>query len=169
MDEESLKGYNLVNALNSKNKRFNQILKIGITAGKVNYFGKEEWNLIKSIKCPDKSDYLESFYEVFQNGLNIRNSGRTILDFSYLFDDFDIITGDNCYLSNTYGYKIHEHTWLELDNKIYDTTLLLVIDISLKDLFGYVSINNYSSAELQTSKIYQVNKRFARGRLLKKR
>ena len=55
---------------------------------------------------------------------------------------------------------LEQPTWLETPTSIIDTSLMLVIDKSIKDEIGYIEEQRVTHLQLLTSKNYQARKDF---------
>ena len=59
------------------------------------------------------------------------------------------------------------HCWLETNDTIIDTSLMLVIDKSLKDEIGYIEEQRLTPFDLAMSPRYQARKEFVNDRNIK--
>ena len=59
------------------------------------------------------------------------------------------------------------HAWIETKDEIIDTSLMLVIDKSLKDKFGYIEENRLTASKLRQDPYYQRRKEFTNDQSLK--
>lgn len=124
-------------------------------------FDKELWHKISNTDV----FFLRDFTEVFEEGLNIGTCGLTTRYLSFLFDDFQIVTGKCEFLKGTKGAQNGEHTWLESGSQIYDTTLLFKMDKEIGyNLFGYASEEIETSQELLKNQMYVLQRRIAKNR-----
>ena len=56
------------------------------------------------------------------------------------------------------------HCWLETPNSIIDTSLMLVIDKSIKNYFGYIEEQRLTCSQLARMPLYQARKEFVNDR-----
>ena len=83
------------------------------------------------------------------------------IELSYSYNDVDIVSGTMAFLKGTLNAeKEGGHAWLEDKDTIIDTSLMLVIDKSLKKEFGYFEEQRLTSSMLLASKQYQTRKQF---------
>jgi hypothetical protein len=127
-------GDSLKNELIKTNKKIKDLIDMYEGENLVFDFGPEEWDKISSQNFPDLKG---GFMEVFEKGINIGNCGGTVKRFSYSYDNVDIVIGELPILKGTVGSPEGGHVWLEDNQYIYDTSLLLKIDKRIKDEFGY--------------------------------
>ena len=117
------------------------------------------------------SPYIEmkTFEDMFLLGLNIGNCGGASRQLSYSYDDVDIVSGILPMLKGTLNAeKEGGHIWLETRDKIIDTTLMLIIDKSLKQELGYIEQERLTSDKLKTMQNYQARKEFTNDPSIKK-
>ena len=92
---------------------------------------------------------------------NIGNCVGASRQLSYSYNDVDIVSGILPLIKGTRNAeKFGGHCWLENDKYIIDTSLMLVIDKSLKDRFGYIEEQRITKSELRKSQSYQSRKDF---------
>lgn len=106
---------------------------------------------------------------MFVLGYNMGNCVGASRQLSYSYSDVDIVSGRLPILKGTLNApKEGGHCWLETSISIIDTSLMLVIDKSLKSDIGYIEEMRLTSSELMRSPSYQVRKEFVNDKDLKK-
>ena len=104
---------------------------------------------------------MKEFVDMFLLGYNIGNCVGASRQLSYSFNDVDIVSGVLPIIKGTLNAeKEGGHCWLENDCFIIDTSLMLVIDKSLRDDFGYIEENRITKESLRKSQVYQARKDF---------
>lgn len=89
-------------------------------------------------------------------------------DLSYSYDDVDIVSGVLPILKGTRNAeKEGGHCWLETPTTIIDTTLMLVMDKSLKEKIGYIEEVRIKDSQLRNSSTYQSRKNFVNDRSIR--
>ena len=107
---------------------------------------------------------------MFLMGYNIGNCVGITRQLSYSYDECDIVSGILPLLKGTLNAReLGGHTWLEVGNSIIDTSLMLVIDKSLKDVLGYKEEERLTSFNLKQNMIYQKRKEFVNDENLKRK
>lgn len=160
--DTSIKGYDLFWHFYNNNAEFKKIIDEGMESGKIRFFNETEWEKIESQNFSynlKKDDVvIDTFIKVFESGYNIGFCARCSKLLSYSYNDVDIVNGYFPLLKGTLNSPTGKHTWLENYNSIIDTTLLLVIDKSLKEKLGYSDLFRTTSFDLNSDHIYQVEK-----------
>lgn len=153
------KAFSLYFKLYNENKDFREL--IDRNKDKIRLFNDSEWNKIKSQNYAPNIDGVDDFYDMFYKGYNIGNCVNMTIELSYSYNDVDIVSGTMAFLKGTLNAeKEGGHAWLEDKDTIIDTSLMLVIDKSLKKEFGYFEEQRLTSSMLLASKQYQTRKQF---------
>jgi len=165
------KAYEELNRLCLENINFKNLVEENIKNGKVRFFGNEEWMRIKKQNyislIPD--DKVKDFSDVFKNGYNIGDCVNVSLQLSYSYDDVDIVSGILPILKGSRNATlVGGHRWLENSKEIIDTTLMLIIDKSLKKDFGYIEEGRISSFTLRRMHNYMARKEFVNDSSIKR-
>ena len=106
---------------------------------------------------------------MFSLGYNIGNCVGAAMQLSYSYYDVDIVSGILPILKGTKNAeKEGGHCWLENEREIIDTSLLLVIDKSLKSEFGYIEEQRRTSKELGGNDRYIARRDFTNNPELKR-
>lgn len=149
------KCFNLLKELLEQNNQFRSIVQRGIELGKVRGFDEELWSDIYCINVPK----YHSFEDIFSLGYNIGTCTTTSTYLSYIFNYCEICGGTVSFLKGTNNSPDGRHTWVSHDNKIIDTSLMLIIDDDYLKEFGYVMENHYNPNQ---SPYYDYSRDFAR-------
>jgi len=155
-----IKGYDLLKDLCNNNNTLKQIILKGFEEGTIRFFNENEWNKIDSQNFVSPTKNAKNFIDIFLLGLNIGSCVYTSKQLSYSFDDVDLVSGIVPFLKGTKNSPNGGHAWLENNSSIIDTSLLLVIDKSLKNDLGYIEECRISSEVLANNSIYQARKKF---------
>ena len=98
---------------------------------------------------------------MFILGYNVGNCVGTSRQLSYSYNNVDIVSGILPILKGTLNAeKEGGHCWLETRTSIIDTSLMLVIDKTIKSEIGYIEEQRVTHLQLLTSKSYQARKDF---------
>ena len=155
------KCYELLKHLIKTNTAFRTTYIENIKTRKIRLFNEEEWTKINNQNFTSLVPGLNEFSDMFKLGYNIGNCVGTARQLSYSYDDVDIVSGTLPILKGTLNAeKEGGHCWLETADYIIDTSLMLVIDKSLKQELGYNEEQRLTSFRLQTNAIYQSRKEF---------
>lgn len=156
-----IKGYNLFIELYNNNCNFKNIIFKGFRENKIRFFNEEEWNKINSQNYISPTPLVNDFKDVFITGLNIGDCVGISRQLSYSYNDVDIVSGILPLLKGTLNAeKEGGHCWLETKNIIIDTSLMLIIDKSLKKEIGYIEEQRLTSWQLNKMQYYQARKAF---------
>lgn len=155
-----IKGYDLLKDLCNNNNTLKQIILEGFKNGTIRLFNEEEWDKINSQNFVPPSSELKKFSDIFLLGLNIGSCVFTSKQLSYSYDNVDRVSGIVPFLKGTKNSPNGGHAWLENDTSIIDTSLMLVIDKSLKSELGYIEEIRLTSEDLLNDSIYQARKKF---------
>ena len=162
-----LKCYDLFKKFYKENEEFKKIIDENMNE-KIRFFGEEEWDKIKNQNFMSPIPELKEFIDMFTLGYNIGNCGGTSRQLSYSYNDVDIVSGILPMLKGTRNAeKEGGHVWLENDKYIIDTSLMLIIDKSLKDKIGYIEEQRITKYDLMRSTNYQARKEFTNDESLK--
>lgn len=171
MQDKYIKAFELLNKLCNRDETFKALIEGNMKKNLIRFFSEEEWNKIENQNFipPDKDLGFNEFYELFELGYNIGNCVATARQLSYSYNNVDIVSGILPILKGTRNAeKEGGHCWLETKESIIDTSLMLVIDISLKEKFGYIEEERITHQKLFRDEIYQQRKEFVNDRNLKK-
>lgn len=156
-----IKAYELFWEIYNANSEFKKVVTEGLTTGKVRFFNDEEWNKIRNQNFVSPIPDMKEFIDMFLLGYNKGNCVGASRQLSYSYDDVDIVSGILPILKGTLNaFEEGGHCWLETDKTIIDTSLMLVIDKSLKDTIGYIEEERLTASKLKSSPIYQARKEF---------
>ena len=161
---ENYKCYDTLKELLGKDDKFREIVASGIKAGKVEGFNLELWQRLAEQNL--RSPGVNSFVDVFIQGANQGYCTVCAKQVSYSLDTCYLCGGVLPILKGTINSPDGSHTWIEYDNKIIDTTLMLIFDTDLKDAFGYIEENRYNP---NYDKVYSATKEFTNDTSLRKR
>ena len=139
---ENYKCYDILKKLYASNPEFKKILDEGIESGKVSGFSQELWEKLDMQNI--RSRGVNSFCEVFRDGANLGYCTVCAKQVSYSLDNPYLCGGTNKFLIGTVNSPDGRHTWIENENKIIDTTFMLVIAKDYVKYFGYTLENRYN-------------------------
>ena len=166
----NIKAYDLFWQLYETDDNFHSLVEEGLKSGKVRFFDENEWNKICSQNFVPFEEEMKEFVDMFTLGYNIGNCVGATKQLSYSYDDVDVVSGILPILKGTLNAEREGgHCWLENGTSIIDTTLMLVIDKTLKDDFGYCEEERLTSHRLRQMPTYQARKEFVNDHSLKKR
>ena len=149
--------------LKNNNDMMNIIAK-GIENNQIYGFSEELWEELSHQNL--RSPGVVSFVDVFRDGYNQGYCTVCAKQVSYSLDTCYLCGGILPILKGTINCPEGAHTWIEYDNKIIDTTLMLVIDNSYKDALGYIEENRYNP---NNDPIYSATKEFTNDVSIRKR
>lgn len=135
-------------------------LKNHIKDGTVTSFDEE---LIWKIKSMNVFG-IGNFFKIFEMGINIQKSALSAQTLSYLFDEeFVLVKKGKCDLLKDFSDSNSiEHAWLVVDDVVYDTTLMLKIQMDVAYQFlGYLPDIEISSKSLKLNGNYQTEKEYS--------
>lgn len=166
MDIDS-KAFSLFWQVYHSNSDFFNMIDEGFKKGKIRFFNDEEWNKINNQNFASPVSEMKEFRDMFLFGYNVGNCVNTSRQLSYSYHNVDIVFGILPILKGTLNAeKEGGHCWLETTSDIIDTSLMLVIDKSLKSALGYIEEQRLTSFQLARSRNYQARKEFANDRSL---
>ncbi|MBP5684318.1 MAG: hypothetical protein J6X02_03580 [Bacilli bacterium] len=161
--------YNILKDLLNNNDQFREIFVKGISDGTISFFSEELWNMIRQQNFIPPMNEIDDFIDFFKKGYNIGTCGWTTRQLSYSFDNISIVAGTLAKLKGTFNSeKEGGNFWLEDDKQIIDTSLMLIIDKSLKDTIGYSEEKRLEPYELARNQRYQERKYFTLDKSIKK-
>ena len=165
---ENFFGYQLLDDLTSKNEEFAKKINKGLENGLLRKFDEREWNLIKEQNFVSFLPNVNSFYDIFKLGYNIGDCVGVSRQLSYSYDGVDIVSGRLPILIGTKNAELEGgHCWLEKENYIIDTSLLLIIDKSYEKEIGYIEEQRIRSYQLGSNSLYSSRKEFVRDSSIK--
>ncbi|MGM9881323.1 MAG: hypothetical protein ACI31S_00565 [Bacilli bacterium] len=166
----SIKAYDLFWSLYNNNDSFKKLIDVNLNNGNVRFFDDTEWNKIYSQNFMSIIPEMKEFIDMFLLGYNIGNCVGATRQLSYSYNDVDIVSGILPILKGSLNAtKEGGHCWLETSNEIIDTSLMLVINKSLKEKFGYIEEQRVTSYQLSAMPYYQERKKFVNDTSLKKK
>lgn len=168
--ETDIKAYDLFWDLYKRNDSFRSVVDSGMSSNMIRFFDDDLWDKIKSQNFISYDDRMKEFVDMFLLGYNIGNCVGASRQLSYSFNDVDIVSGVLPIIKGTLNAeKEGGHCWLENDCFIIDTSLMLVIDKSLRDDFGYIEENRITKESLRRSQVYQARKDFVNDNELRRK
>lgn len=159
------KAFELFWTIYNNNSEFAKLIDENFENGKIRFFSDEELKKIDSQNFVSPIKKMKEFRDMFELGYNIGNCVGASRQLSYSYNNVDIVSGILPILKGTRNAeKEGGHCWLETPLTIIDTSLMLVIDRSLKGNFGYKEEQRICSYELASSPRYQARKEFVNDR-----
>lgn len=163
------KAFELFWEIYNSNVDFRNLIDINMKNGKIRFFDDNEFDKIKRQNFMSPVPQMKEFIDMFILGFNIGNCAGAARQLSFSYNDVDIVSGVLPILKGTLNAeKQGGHVWLENRNFIIDTSLMLVIDLSLKDALGYVEEQRLTSLQLASSPNYMSRKEFVNDLSLRK-
>lgn len=157
--DTDIKAYEMFWSLYKSNDDFHNLVDKGMKENKIRFFDENEWSKIRSQNFVSPSKEMNEFIDMFLLGYNIGNCVGTTRQLSYSYYNADIVSGILPILKGTLNAeKEGGHCWLETPNNIIDTSLMLVIDKSLKSDFGYIEEQRLTCYQLARMPLYQARK-----------
>lgn len=145
-----------------KDHEFSKIIDDNLAIGKIRFFNDEEWDKIKAQNFVSPIEEMKEFIDMFILGYNVGNCVGASRQLSYSYNNVDMVSGTLPLIKGTLNAeKEGGHCWLETPDNIIDTSLLLVIDKSLKEKLGYLEEERLTSFQLASNLNYQLRKEFA--------
>lgn len=167
--EEFEKAFELFWQMYNSLEWFKKFVDENVSEGKIRFFNATEFNKITSQNFISLNPAWENFIDMFLLGDNIGNCVGSSIQLSYSYDDVDIVSGILPMLKGTKNAeKEGGHCWLEDSNTIIDTSLMLVIDKTLKKDLGYIEEQRITARDLRKAPLYQSRKDFVNDVSLKK-
>lgn len=152
-ERSNYKGLAVLKDLLQNEELFNLFLK-HMESGKILPFDDQDFSKIENQNIRG----INNFIDVFREGFNIGCCTPTSKQLSYSFDNVDLVSGLMENLKGTKNSPNGEHSWMEVDGYIYDTTLMLKIDKSLAKELGYKEENRIMYSQLCCDKFYSCTK-----------
>lgn len=166
----SIKGQELFWHFFHHDNHFKNLVMKNWSNGKIRFFNEEEWKKIDMQNYIGQIDALKTFRDVFELGYNIGDCVGVSGQLSYSYDNVDIVAGILPMLKGTKNAELlGGHRWLEDDKHIIDTSLMLVIDKSLKEEMGYIEEQRLTATQLSHIPLYQARKEFTCDKNLKRK
>ena len=161
--------FDLYKKLYVSNPEFQMIIKTYMRTKQIRFFGELEYQKIESQNFIPIIRKAPEFIDMFRLGYNEGNCVMMTRLLSYSYDDVDIVSGILPLLKGTRNAEIEGgHCWLEDNNTIIDTSLMLVIDKNLKDTLGYIEEQRITKDDLRKAPKYMAHKEFVRDSSLKR-
>ncbi len=145
-----------------EDKNFYQTLLNGIKAEKVLGFPEDLWEKINKQNIRG----IDNFETVFKEGANIGYCTVAAKQLSYSFSNCYLCGGVLPILKGTRNCPDGSHTWILVNNKIIDTTLMLIISEDYANKLGYIEENRYDPS---IDPIYNASKEFTNDSNLKRK
>lgn len=166
--DTNIKGFDLLRQITDKNLEVKELIETNL-GSRVRFFDEREWKKIDSQNYAPFIEGVDSFRDIFERGYNIGDCVGVSTQLSYSYDDVDIVAGTLPFLVGTKNAeKEGGHRWLETPTEIIDTSLMLVIDKSLKSEFGYHEEMRLTADGLRQMPLYQARKEFVNDANLRK-
>lgn len=144
------------------NPEFASFVREGVLSGKITGYSDDLWNKMASLNVRNPINFEEAFGE----GYNIGNCTKFSRYLSYCFSYPHICGGTLPLIKGSINSKNGEHTWISYGGKIYDTSLVLIMDEEYaKQGLQYNEENRYnpnSSAVYAAGKEYATDKHLGR-------
>ena len=129
--------FDMLKKILSENEEFRIKIETGIKEEKIKGFEKELWESLGNQNIRIKG--INNCLDIFKNGWNEGRCTTMSTQVSYSMSYCNICGGILPILIGTTNSPDGSHTWIEKDGKIYDTTLMLVIDKKYaKEIIGYL-------------------------------
>ena len=160
--DTSIKAFNLFWQLYNNNQDFKEKIDKGFQNKKIRFFNEEELNKIRNQNFIHPTNpNIKEFEDIFLLGDNIGNCVGISRQLSYSYNNADLVSGTLPILKGTPNAKeLGGHAWLETPDEIIDTSLMLVIDKTLKTTIGYIEENRKTASMLKQDQNYQKRKEF---------
>lgn len=129
---DDFKCYDFIKSL-LMNEEFYNVICDGISKGYITFFDTNIWDKIEN-------NYNIDFLSFFKNGMNIGSCFSFANMLSYSNPRFYFCQGYNKFLTGSKNSTNGEHSWLELDGYIYDTSLMIKVSNLFSDRLGYDTI-----------------------------
>lgn len=143
------------NLLLENNPEFKEKIIYGISNNLVREFGDAENKIFDSLSNVVTRGDINAAFEF---GYNIGRCEFFSKTLSYAFENCTIVNGILPILKGTPGAPNGGHIWLEVNNQIYDTTLLMVINKEYLNVLGYIEKDRIHDTVLQNDEIYKCRK-----------
>ncbi len=161
---KDFKCYDTLKALLEKDEKFKETITKGIKENKIWGFDEELWSKIDNQNM--RSPQVNSFTDVFRDGFNQGYCTVCAKQVSYSLNTCNLCGGVLPILKGTTNCPEGAHTWIEYENTVIDTTLMLIIDKEYSKELGYIEENRYNPNE---DPIYSRAKDFTNDMTIKRR
>ena len=167
--DTSIKAFDLFWNFYNNNYNFKDLIDEGFKSNKIRFFNEEELNKIRNQNFIHPTDpNIKEFEDIFILGKNIGSCVYTSRQLSYSYNNIDLVSGILPLLKGTLNAEeLGGHAWIETKDSIIDTSLMLIIDKSLKEKFGYIEENRITASQLKQDHNYQARKEFTNDQNLK--
>ena len=164
-----IKAFELYQYLYNNNTQFKNIINIEFKNKKIRFFNEEEFNKIRNQNFIHPTNpNIKEFEDIFILGENIGNCVGISRQLSYSYNNVDLVSGILPILKGTLNAEVlGGHAWIETKDYIIDTSLMLVIDKSIKEEFGYIEENRIATNDLKKDQFYQARKEWTSDIILK--
>ncbi len=163
-NDKDFKCYDTLKELLQKDETFKEVIIKGIKENKIWGFSKDLWAKIDNQNM--RSPKVNSFTDVFRDGFNQGYCTVCAKQVSYSLNTCNLCGGILPILKGSTNCKDGEHTWIEYENTIIDTTLMLIIDKEYSKQLGYIEENRYNP---NNDPIYCSAKEFTNDTSIKRR
>jgi hypothetical protein len=143
INDNEFRGYDLLNYLLTKDSNFKEVITSGLRTGFIRKFNDDEWEKIIKVSYIPEVRCINSFFEMFKEGLNIGNACGTSKYLGKEYSSVDIVCGSLPVLNDVIVSDNMDHWWLETDDSIIDPSLLLIIHPLYRDKLGYVESDRF--------------------------
>ena len=148
------KCFDMLKEFYQTNEEFKQFIDEGVATGNIVGFSEELWQ-----KIDDQNQIgLDTFERVFQEGVNIGGCTIVSKQLSYSFRTCELCSGLLPLIKGTKNSPVGDHSWMTSDNKVYDTSLMIIMSKPYAQRLGYIPEAHYDP---NTSDIYCAAKEFA--------
>ncbi len=152
----------LITDLCEKDSNLKTFIEENMRSGKIRFFDEREFEKILSQNFRPVAKDINEFIDVFLTGKNCGSCAFTSRKLSLSFDDADLVSGILLHLKGTRNAEREGgHCWLENNAEIIDTSLMLVINKTLKEKLGYIEEQRLTPYMLMSSQFYMAEKEFA--------
>lgn len=167
-NRKNYKCFSLLKYLLISNENFRNLIINGITTGKIKGFPEELWTKINTQNVRT----IDNFEDVFREGANIGYCTVASKQLSYSLDNCYLCGGTLPILKGTTNSPDGRHTWIVYNNKVIDTSLMLIIDEKYSKEIGYIEENRYNPSSdfvYMATKDYTNDKNIKNSKILKKK
>lgn len=144
INDNEFRGYDLLNYLLMKDNEFKEVVSSGLRTGFIRKFNDDEWERVLRVSYVPEVRCINSFFEMFKEGLNIGNALGTTKYLGHEYSDVDVVRGSLPVLDDVIvSTNSMDHWWLETDDSIIDPSLLLIIHPLYRDKLGYIEADRF--------------------------